>query len=344
MVASEDNLGGNKSIWVFAEQHRGEVTSVVIELLGEARRLADQLQAELSAILLGYEIEEKARMLVEYGADKVYLCDKPELKDFLDENYAEVLSQMITDYKPEIVLAGATSYGRSLIPRVAARVGTGLTADCTQLEIDLKRRILVQSKPAFGGNIMADIVCPERRPQMATVRPHVMKRAGRINGREGEIIHYGPKNSLKTKAHVIDFIEDIEEKVRLEEAEIVISGGRGLGSAENFKIIREMARILGAAVGASRAAVDAEWISYPHQIGQTGKTVCPKIYFACGISGAIQHLAGMQTSEIIIAINKDPQAPIFNIATYGLVGDLFEIIPALTEKFSEVLKRQRSVK
>lgn len=326
-----------QGVWVFAEQRRGRMASVVLELLGEGRKLADQLKTELSAVLLGHQVGEQAKLLVEHGADKVYLCDRPELKELLDENYAGVISQMIAEYKPEIVLAGATSAGRSLIPRVAARLQTGLTADCTQLEVDDKQRLLLQTRPAFGGNIMATIICPEKRPQMATVRPHVMKNGERIAGREGKVIPFEPKGPLTSDTEIIDFIEDVGEKVKLEEADIIISGGRGVGGGENFRIIRELAETLGAAVGASRAAVDAEWISYPHQVGQTGKTVCPKVYFACGISGAIQHLAGMQTSDIIVAINKDPQAPIFQVATYGLVGDLFEIVPALTKKFKEAL-------
>lgn len=332
-VASSEHRG----VWVFAEQRRGQIASVVYELLDEGRRLADQLQTELSAVLLGHEVKEQAKTLAEYGVDKVYLCSRAELKDLIDENYAEVISQMIVSHKPEVVLAGATSAGRSLIPKIAARLETGLTADCTRLEVDSNQRLLLQTRPAFGGNIMATIICPEKKPQMATVRPHVMKKAEGAKSGEGKVISYKPKSLPKCKVKIVDFIEDLAEKVKLEEAEIIVSGGRGLGGMENFKVIRELAETLGAAVGASRAAVDAEWISYPHQVGQTGKTVCPKVYFACGISGAIQHLAGMQTSEIIVAINKDPQAPIFQVATYGLVGDLFEIVPALTKKFRETL-------
>lgn len=328
---------GDRGVWVFAEQRRGSIASVVFELLGEGRKLADELRTELSVILLGHGVEKQAKLLAEYGADRIYLCDRPELKDLLDENYAGVISQMIVEYKPEIVLAGATSAGRSLIPKIAARLETGLTADCTELAIDSEQRLLLQTRPAFGGNIMATIICPGKRPQMATVRPHVMKRAQRNGERKAKIISYKPKNPFECGAEIIDFIEDVGEKVKLEEAEIIISGGRGLGGAENFRIIRELAETLGAAVGASRAAVDAEWISYSHQVGQTGKTVCPKVYFACGISGAVQHLAGMQTSDIIVAINKDPQAPIFQVATYGLVGNLFEVVPALTKKFRETL-------
>lgn len=331
-AASQD-----RGVWVFAEQRRGRMAPVVFELLGEGRKLADQLQTELSVVLLGHQITQMAELLVEYGADKVYLCDRPELRELLDENYADVISQMITGYRPEIVLAGATSAGRSLTPKIAARLETGLTADCTQLEVDTSQRLLLQTRPAFGGNIMATIICPEKRPQMATVRPHVMKSGERASGRKGEVVSFEPRKPLKSDAEILDFIEDVGEKVKLEGADIIVSGGRGVGCQENFGIIRELAETLGAAVGASRAAVDSEWISYPHQVGQTGKTVCPKVYIACGISGAIQHLAGMQTSDIIVAINKDSQAPIFQVATYGLVGDLFEIVPALTKKFREVL-------
>lgn len=329
-----------RGLWVFAEQRNGEISPVVFELLGEGRKLADELRTELSALLIGANIEKKAEELIQAGADKVYLTDDPVLKDVVDEVYAAIIVDLIGEYKPEIVLAGATALGRSLIPRVASILETGLTADCTVLAIEGTRKLLLQTRPAFGGNIMATIICPEKRPQMATVRPHVMKKPVRDESRRGEVIKKSVnKEKLSWRIRVLDFIEDITEKVELEEAEIIVSGGRGLGKAENFKIIQELANVLGAAVGASRAAVDAGWIPYSHQVGQTGKTVCPKLYVACGISGAIQHLAGMQTSDVIVAINKDSSAPIFQVATYGIVGDLFEVVPALTTKFKEVLAK-----
>ena len=325
-----------RGVWVFAEQRKGRVQSVVYELLGKGRELAEQLKVELAAVLLGEKREERAQELIGYGADKVYLVDHEKLKDFRDDSYADVLVDVIGEYKPEIVLAGATSIGRSLIPKVAARLETGLTADCTGLDIDEEKKILLQTRPAFGGNIMATIICPNHRPQMATVRHKVMKEAPFDRNRKGEIIRIevDPKR-IPSRTEVIKMVESMEETVLLEEADIIVSGGRGLGAPENFKLIEELAKTLGGAVGASRATVDAGWIPYAHQVGQTGKTVCPKIYIACGISGQIQHLAGMQSSRVIVAINKDPDAPIFNVATYGIVGDLFEVVPALIKKFKE---------
>jgi len=329
-----------KGVWVFAEQRNGKIQSVVYELLGKGRELADQLKVELAAVLLGEKMEESAQELISHGADKVYLAAHEKLKDFRDDSYADVLVDLVSEYKPEIVLTGATSIGRSLIPKVATRLETGLTADCTGLDIDKEKNILLQTRPAFGGNIMATIICPNHRPQMATVRHKVMKEAPVDKERKGEIIRVevDPKR-IPLRTEVIKMVERMEETVLLEEADIIVSGGRGLGAPENFKLIEELAKTIGGAVGASRATVDADWIPYAHQVGQTGKTVCPKIYIACGISGQIQHLAGMQSSDIIVAINKDPEAPIFNVATYGIVGDLFEVVPALTKKFKEVLGR-----
>lgn len=327
-----------KGVWVFAEQRKGKVQSVVYELLGKGRELANQLKVELAAVLLGEKMDKEAQELIGYGADKVYLADHNKLKDFRDDSYADVLVDLVSEYKPEIILVGATSIGRSLTPKVATRLETGLTADCTGLEIDEEKKILLQTRPAFGGNIMATIICPNHRPQMATVRHKVMKEASFNKERKGEIIRIevDPKR-IPLRTEVIKMVESMEETVLLEEADIIVSGGRGLRAPENFKLIEELAKTLGGAVGASRATVDADWIPYAHQVGQTGKTVCPKIYIACGISGQIQHLAGMQSSDIIVAINKDPEAPIFNVATYGIVGDLFEVVPILTKKFKEVL-------
>lgn len=328
-----------KNVWVFAEQKRGIIQPVVYELLGKGRELADALGVQLWAILLGYKIKDRAQELIYRGADKVIVVEDLLLENFLDEPYTQVLVDLIQKYKPEILLAGATTIGRALVSRVAVKVHAGLTADCTGLEIDSEKKLLLQTRPAFGGNIMATIITPNHRPQMATVRHKVMKEAKEDSSRKGEVevLNYNGKLSSRTK--LIDMIDEVGKTVNLAEADIIISGGRGLGKAENFRIIEELAEVLGAAVGASRAAVDAGWISYAHQVGQTGRTVCPKLYIACGISGQIQHLVGMQSSDIIVAINKDPEAPIFKVADYGIVGDLFEIVPLLTKRFKEVLKR-----
>lgn len=324
------DLSAYQGVWVFAEQRHGVIANVSYELLGIGHELARELGVNLTAILFGHDITNKAGELIAHGADEVYVVDSPALKDFQDDTYGQVLSHLIGEKKPEIVLAGATSIGRSFIPKVAASVRTGLTADCTGLSIDKEKRLLLQTRPAFGGNIMATIICPHHRPQMATVRPKVMKKTEKID-RQGKIIPLEVKEELlSSRTKFLKFVEEVEETVNLAEADIIVAGGYGLGEAKNFKIIEGLAMAIGGAVGGSRAAVDAGWIPYSHQIGQTGKTVCPKLYIACGISGAVQHLAGMQSSDIIVAINKDPHAPIFKVATYGLVGDLFEIVPALT--------------
>jgi len=250
-----------------------------------------------------------------------------------EDFYTAELIKLISEYKPEIVLAGATSLGRAFIPRVAATLRTGLTADCTGLAIDSERRLLLQTRPTFGGNIMATIICQAKRPQMSTVRPRVFKKSSPDNARKGQIIRVDfDKNCVTAKTKLISFVKDLTEKVKLEDADIIVSGGRGLGKAENFKVIEELAEVLGAAVGSSRPPVDEGWIPYSHQVGQTGKTVSPRLYVACGISGAVQHLVGMQTSDMIIAINDDPNAPIFQVATWGIVGDLFKVVPMLTGK------------
>jgi len=327
-----------KGIWVFAEQYEGDVHPVVIELLGEGKKLAKDLGCELCALLLGgADIEKETKKLIECGADKVYIATAPELKHYTTLPYASIISEMINQYKPEIVLFGATTTGRDLASRIAARINAGLTADCTGLSIDKETKLLQQTRPAFGGNIMATIICKNHRPQMATVRPKVFKKAEPDKSRKGQVIKVTPKIEQKDLvAKIVDIIKDATVKVNLSEAEIIVSGGRGLQAAENFKLVEELADVIGGAVGASRATVDAGWISSHHQVGQTGKTVCPKLYIAVGISGAIQHLAGMGSSDIIVAINKDPEAPIFKVATYGVVGDLFEVVPKLTRKLKEV--------
>lgn len=323
-----------KGVWVFAEVRDSKVVGVSYELLGIGRRLADELNVELTAILFGGD-KESAQELIRWGADKVYHSDDQIFEKFNDEPYTELLSSLIQMHKPEIVLAGATAIGRSFIPRVAARLRTGLTADCTGLFIDKETRDLLQVRPAFGGNIMATIICPNRRPQMATVRPRVMKRCEYIKDRDGEIIDVSVKN-LKLKSRVFETIRGKKETLTLQEADIIVSGGRGLGGEKGFRLINELAELLGGGVGASRGAVDEGLAEYSQQVGQTGKTVCPRLYIACGISGAVQHLVGMQSSEIIVAINKNSSAPIFGVATYGIIGDVFEVIPLLMRKLKEL--------
>jgi electron transfer flavoprotein alpha subunit len=329
------NTGAYKGVWVFAEQRGGKVASVAYELLGIGRKLADERNTELTAILFGAP-DASAQELIRWGADKVYHGKHQILESFNDEPYAQLLTTLIKEHKPEIVLTGATPIGRSFFPRVAARLRTGLTADCTSLAIDKDTGNMLQVRPAFGGNIMATILCPSTRPQMATVRPRVMKRGQYRSERKGEIIEVRTEG-LTSRTKVLETVKEVSDiTVNLQEAEIIVSGGRGLGDPKGFKLVGELAELLGGALGSSRAAVDSGWIPYRHQVGQTGKTVCPKIYIACGISGAVQHLVGMQSSDIIIAINKNPEAPIFNVATYGIVGDLYEIVPLLIKKIKEM--------
>ena len=291
--------------------------------------LADRLGVELCAVLLGHQVQSCAATLFEHGADKVYVVDHPALAAYTAEPYSEAMSALIRKYKPEILLAGATSMGRGFIARVAIQVNAGLTADCTELDVDLEKRLLLQTRPAFGGNIMACIICPDHRPQMATVRPKVFKQPVPVAGRTGTLI----EETLSLKDPVVKVIETVnamQNEVNVAGAEFIVTGGRGLGAPENFKLMADLAEALGgAAVGASRAAVDAGWISSFHQVGQTGKTVRPKIYIACGVSGQIQHLVGMNSSDTIIAINKDPDAPIFGVADIGIVGDLFHVVPEM---------------
>ncbi|KPJ68835.1 MAG: electron transfer flavoprotein subunit alpha [Syntrophobacter sp. DG_60] len=332
--------GKTKDVWVCAEQRDGQLAQVVYELLGEARKLADALQQKVIAVLLGYRITSLAQELVKYGADKVYIIDHPLLKDFNESIYSSTLISLIRKSQPEVLLAGATARGRSVMPQISAALETGLTADCTGLAIDEKTGLLLQTRPAFGGNIMATIACPEKRPQMATVRPNVLPKPLTNSGRQGEIVdvHFNEENT-KSHVQVIKFIKEIEDSIDLAEADVIVAGGRGLKEAKNFKLIKELAKLLGGAVGATRAVVDAGWVPANFQVGQTGKTVNPKLYIACGISGAIQHIVGMQSSKVIVAINNDPNAPIFNIATYGIVVDLFEVIPAMIKE----IKRRREI-
>ena len=332
-VADAD--AGYRGVWVFAEQHRSQIKGVAYELLAKARELADSLKTELSAVCIGYNVTD-VESLTASGADKVYLLECSDLENFREDAYARKLAELIRRYQPEIVIAGATPMGRSFLPQVAAQLKVGLTADCTALDIDPETGLLLQTRPTFGGNIMATIICPQRRPQMSTVRPRVFKRGDGLRERQGEIIRVDLDGEpVTSKTRLLEFIEDVTERVKLDEADIIVSGGRGLGKAENFALIEELANVMGAALGSSRPPVDEGWIPYSHQVGQTGKTVCPKLYIACGISGSVQHMAGMQTSDVIVAINDDPQAPIFDIAAYGIVGDLFKVVPLMIEKLRE---------
>jgi electron transfer flavoprotein alpha subunit len=329
------DIKGYKGVWVFAEQRGGKVASVAYELLGAGRKLADELNTELSAVMLGAP-ETEAQELIRWGADKVYFSKEKIFEKFNDEPYSQILTLLLKEHRPEIVLAGATPIGRSFIPRVAAKIRTGLTADCTSLAIEKETGNLLQIRPAFGGNIMATILSPNTRPQMATVRPRVMKRGQYDENRTGDIIAV-KSDGISSRTKVLDTVKEVSDlSCNLQEADIIVSGGRGLGTPKGFELLKELAELLGGSLGSSRAAVDEGWIPYSHQVGQTGKTVCPRIYIACGISGAIQHLVGMQSSDIIIAINRNPDAPIFNVATYGIIGDLYEIVPLLVKKIKEV--------
>lgn len=330
------DIGSWSGIWVYCEFRKGSLAAVSLELLGAGRRLADLRGVELSAVLIGNKTGETAEMLIGHGADIVYRVDNPGLEYFTDDVYGTVMTALIKEYKPEIVLAGATAIGRSFIPGVATNLNTGLTADCTKLEIRDEDGALLQTRPAFGGNIMATIECPFTRPQMATVRPRVMKAAPFDADRTGKILDITPSSEqLQSRIQVMESVAAQGTNVNIQESDILVSGGRGLDNEKGFTLIRQLAASLKGDVAASRAAVDAGWIPYPHQVGQTGKTVAPKLYIACGISGAIQHVAGMQSADTIVAINRDKNAPIFDVADFGLVGDLYEIIPKLIAKIEE---------
>jgi len=323
---------GYQGVWVFAEMKDGQYRSVAYELLAKGRQLANDLKTELCAVCIGDNITE-TDSLAARGADKVYIIDDSSLAAFPEDVYARKLADVILQYKPAVVLAGATPRGRAFIPRVAAILNTGLTADCTGLEIENGTGLRLQTRPTFGGNLMATIVCPTRRPQMATVRPRVFQSCAPDSQRKAQVIKVDFKSApVTSQTQILSFTEDLSETVKLEDAGIIVAGGRGLGKAENFGLIRELANAMGAAVGSSRPPVDDGWMAFPHQVGQTGKTVCPKLYIAVGISGAVQHLAGMQTADVIVAINDDPRAPIFEVATYGIVGDLFKVVPLMIQK------------
>lgn len=336
--ASEADLSAYRGVWVWVEQFQGQAAGISWEMIGQGRRLADALGTTLTACVFGHHLERAAREAIAYGADRVLLADDPTLAAYRTAPYARLLASLARAQRPEVLLLGASARGRDLAGAVATELVTGLTADCTGLEIEAETRRLIQTRPAYGGNVMATIITPNHRPQMATVRHRVFEAPAPDWERHGEIVPVPvtlTEEQIATR--VLDFVMT-EEGMNLADARIIVSGGAGVGGPDGFAPLRELASVLGAALGASRAAVDAGWIPYAHQVGQTGRTVRPDLYIACGISGAIQHRAGMGTSRVIVAINRDPEAPIFDIATYGIVGDLFEVVPALTEQFRAQLR------
>lgn len=344
------NLEEYKGVFVFAQQVDNEISGIAFELIGKGKDLAKDLNTEVTAVLIGSGVKGLADELAAYGADRVIVVDDPELKDYRTEPYTHALASVINQYKPEIMLIGATAIGRDLGPRVSARVATGLTADCTQLDIgdfplvaregqEQKHNQLLMTRPAFGGNTIATIACPDNRPQMATVRPGVMQKIDRIEGAKAVVEEYNPGFTPDNKyVEILDVVKSITVTVDIMDAKILVSGGRGMGCPENFEMLKELADVLGGEVSCSRAVVDAGWEPKDLQVGQTGKTVRPQVYFAIGISGAIQHVAGMEESDLIIAINKDETAPIFEVADYGIVGDALKIVPKLTEVLKATIK------
>ena len=341
------NLEAYKGVFVFAQQVDNVIGSIAYELIGKGKELAKDLNTDVTAVLVGSDVTVLADRLAEYGADRVIVVDDPELKEYRTEPYTHALASVIEKYKPEIFLIGATAIGRDLGPRVCARIHTGLTADCTKLDIgdfpinpvpgkETKHNQLLMTRPAFGGNTIATIACPDFRPQMATVRPGVMQKLPKNKGAKAVVESYNPGFVPNDQyVEILDIVKAVNDTVDIMDAKILVSGGRGMGSPENFKILEELAEAIGGTVSCSRAVVDAGWKPKALQVGQTGKTVRPNVYFAIGISGAIQHLAGMEESDIIVAINKDESAPIFDVADYGVVGDLNKIVPVLTEKIRE---------
>ncbi len=334
-----------KGVFIFAQQVDNKLSNIALELLGKARDLAQDIdEKKVTAVLIGSEVGPLADELAQYGADRVIVVDDPELKDYRTEPYTHALASVINEFKPEVMLVGATAIGRDLGPRTSARVHTGLTADCTQLDIgdfpliakpgqEQKHKQLLMTRPAFGGNTIATIACPDYRPQMATVRPGVMQKIAPIEGAKAEVVNYNPGFTPDSRYVTIEkIVKEISDVADIQDAKILVSGGRGVGSPENFAILEDLAEAIGGTVSCSRAVVDSGWKPKDLQVGQTGKTVRPHVYFAIGISGAIQHVAGMEESDIIIAINKDENAPIFDVADYGIVGDLNKIVPLLTER------------
>jgi len=325
------------NVWAMAELKDGAIREVTLELLGKGRELADDLGAEVVAVLLGNNVEKHCQLLIQSGADKVILAEDPKLEHYQTGVYTDLIVEQVLKLKPEILLIGATYQGRDLAPRISRRLGTGLTADCTGLQIDKETKLLVQTRPAYGGNIMASIITPSHRPQMATVRPRVMTAMSQDTSRKGEIIRIPVNIKPDTvMLKLLETVKDGKKSINLAEADVIVAGGRGVGSADNFKIIEELAEALGGEVGATRDVVDAGWITSAHQVGQTGKTVRPKLYIACGISGTVQHVAGMKESETIIAINRDKNAPIFQVAHYGIVGDMHKVVPLLTAEIKQM--------
>lgn len=327
----------NQGVWVCLDQTGGKIAGISYEMLSEARKLADQRSTEVSAVLMGSGVKDQAKAAIAYGADNVYVCDAQVLKDYRTESYCKVLEELVRAHHPEFLFLSAGNNGRDLAARLASRLETGLASDCVALRLDEEGQ-LVATRPTFGGNIMADVIFPEHRPAMCTIRPNAMAKAEPDSARTGKVLEVPvdvQEEDLRTK--VLEIIAKASGEVSLTDAQIIVSGGRGLGDASGFDLIQELANTLNAAVGASRAAVDAGWIAYEHQVGQTGKTVGPKLYIACGISGALQHLAGMKTSDVIVAVNKDEDAPIFSVANYGIVGDLYQVLPVMIEEFKKVL-------
>ena len=342
-----NNLEAYKGVFVFAQQVDNVISNIAYELIGKGKELAKDLGVEVTAVLVGSDVKGLADQLAEYGADKVIVVDDPELKEYRTEPYTHAIASVIKEFKPEIFLIGATAIGRDLGPRVCARIHTGLTADCTKLDIgdfpmnpvpgrETKHNQLLMTRPAFGGNTIATIACPDFRPQMATVRPGVMQKAPKEAGKKAVVTEFNPGFTKNNKyVDILEVVKAVSNTVDIMDAKILVSGGRGVGSPENFKILDDLAEAIGGTVSCSRAVVDAGWKPKDLQVGQTGKTVRPNVYFAIGISGAIQHVAGMEESDIIVAINKDESAPIFDVADYGVVGDLNKIVPMLTEKIKE---------
>ncbi|AND39150.1 MULTISPECIES: electron transfer flavoprotein subunit alpha/FixB family protein [Cytobacillus] len=329
-----------RGVWVFIEQNDGKIEGVSLELLGAGRKLADKLDVPLSGVLLGYEIKSLCQEVIAYGADQVYVIDHEVMKDYRTESYMKAVINLAEKYKPEIFLYGATSNGKDLASAVATDLSTGLTADTTMLDVEVDKRLLEASRPAFGGNIMATILCKKHRPQMATVRPKVMKALEPDPDRQGQVIEEAitlSEDDMRTK--VIKIVKDVTKKVNLADAHVVVAGGKGMGDLQNFQLIHDLADAIGATVGGTRDVVEAGWLPHEQQVGQTGETITPKVYFAIGISGAIQHVVGMKNSEFIIAINKDPDAPIFDVATYGIVGDALEIVPKLIKELKEAREK-----
>ena len=328
------NLAEYKNIWVYIETECGKPKNVGYELLNVAKPLAEQKNCQLVAVVIGHNIEETAKDAIRYGADSAIIVDGPEYEMYTTDAFAKAMVALVEKYKPETLMIGATNNGRDLGPRVSCRLKTGLTADCTAIDIDEETGNVAWTRPTFGGNLMATIMCPDSRPQMGTVRPGVFKKGAYDEAKTGDIVREDiavGEDEIRTS--LVERVKEVAESINLEEAEIIVSGGRGVGSAENFTILKDLADVLGATVGCSRAVVDAGWMPHAHQVGQSGKNVAPKLYFAIGISGAIQHVAGISGADTIVAINKDPDAPIFDVADYGIVGNLNEVVPALTEAF-----------